>query len=335
MSSVENEDKQEPKTFWIEVTGKSDNLPDHLRHKKVESVTFEFHLPYVLEQSSPIPEPVRYTDYSLAFELSVVSQKVKYSDNHITTEKYTKASAKLVWEQNSKTLEQLLSRPLVELTDFPVLVINGLIEAYQLLSGDYFNRQLNPLEIPYISGKIKVMDEPEPLTIQIAHRANRDALTKEQIDSNKWLYFSIQLQSGEPIWLARKTYNQARMADHISSGHMVFVECVTCIEVLSDYFVSAISQKKGLSEQEKKRKLRSTLRKILTEDILEYVKADEVDNYRSLANEWLNTVYSIRNRIVHEAHKTVSKTETGKAIYLTGILAQHIEDTIKDSLMTP
>ena len=319
--------KPRPTNLRVETVAKKE-LADELLAKQVERIIFDFHMPYLLKADCPVKQPIRGLDGGhIAFVFSKVDKTTTYSDKHEIKGSYTLIRTTLDWDEPRPSLANLMREPLAVLTEFPLHFINGLVNSYQFITSDYTGRHIGPMELEYVPGEIWLVGDPEPLKIVTHHqRADREL---PQFDSEMWLYYSWSLLHDSPKWLGAKLLNDARRASHEHVWKKVFIDAVTCIEVMSTEVWMGLPQ--AIRHSGQLRKARG-LRKILLTGIPKHPQlASRIRAYTTAATDWLSHVYVLRNRIVHSGHSEVWHDDVAKALNLTGALARILDELIPDA----
>src|SRR4051812_18545364 len=111
----------------LETTSKWDGLAEDHRSAQVAELVISMHLPYLLECSSPFDTPLGAMGRFYAITFDRGQRSISYSDGHIVADTYTIASVSIKWsDQHRITMQDLIRRPLVEETVFPVMVVNSI-----------------------------------------------------------------------------------------------------------------------------------------------------------------------------------------------------------------
>ena len=304
----------------VHITGKEDRIPSELRLKSVELLTFNFHLPFLLQCPSPVPDPIGLEDYSCTMTFEVAERSVAFGDGHKVVDPYTIGNVSLLWpEAKQIALERLVEQPLVEWSRVPIELLNCVVEAYQLLTGDYLTHKLHPLEILHATGSIRLVGVEDALTFYMEHERKRPSDKADRLVPGRLLYFAEGLISDKPIWLARKCFNSAQRQLILKDASASIVECVTCIEILASYVSLGVALHSGVDGEHRRSRLRGLGR------ILRRIAALRREIEPTLIEQWLRSVYSVRNKIVHEGLRLVDLQEASALISLTGALAQALE----------
>lgn len=318
-----------------EIHSHENRIPKHLKEMPVSELIFSFHLPFLLKSPSPIPHPVGAGDFSCSLTFTQVTRKVEYHGGYNRSEQYTVATSSLRWREDSRiTLGALLREPLVAKTAFPIQVLNAMVEAYQAIQKDYATFALDPILIGHTSGEIRLQGVPEPLSFNLDYDVDKHPFRETEAHPRPVLDCAVGFLSGSPPWLSRKIYNNASRHAKMGDPQVAVIECVTCVETLSDFAIHRLSKVKPASNSKHTTIRRTTLRQRLCNVIRPQLENVGLTDATRALDPWLDTVYKLRNRIVHEGHTLPSATDTAACLNLTGTIADGIESLLA-SLQAP
>lgn len=313
--------KPRPSNLRLETLAKKE-LADELLAKVVDRIVFEFHLPYLLQADCPFRTAPRLPDGGkLEFAFSRVEKRTIYCNGYELKSPYTLIRVTLSWEPK-RPLRTFMNEPLTVLTEFPLHCVNGLLESYQLLTGDYAGRHLGPMELEYVPGEIWLVADMEPLRLVTHHRREGRDKESADLDGGAWLYYSTQLMSDAPKWLATKLFSEARRAVYDHEWKKAFIYAVTCIEVYTNETCARAGQQSEHRSLSKLRGLRRMLEGIATLPAV----APKKETYTRIVSEWLSHVYVLRNRIVHAGYSEINHDSVTRALTLTGNLARILDE---------
>lgn len=300
-------------------------IPKRILHTPVKNITFIFHLPFLLKAPSPIANPVSTPLFSVTITFKTAKREVKFQDGYVFRERYTMVISSLDWLAEM-TLHELLGEPLITKTRFPIEVLNSLIEAYQLLQRDYGTHGVNVIDLGYISGIIRLKGVKEALTFRLRHGRPKDRFHPENVPPRRLLEVAVGLRSNDPVWLARKFYNDIGRHIILEDYHTSVIDCAIVIEMLADLTAREIALKQS-SKEEANRILSSGLR-----NTLNYIYANLSEKNRQEAqsiSKWLSEVYRLRNLVAHEGYVGLSEQKAVACRQSTGELADILENLLR------
>lgn len=300
-------------SFHIKTIARQE-LADDLLALLVDRVCFFFHLPYLLDANLSSLGPARGPDGAtnqLTFSKS--EKRVIFPDGHEVKTPCTLAKVTVWWEDGVPTLRAAMARPLAVLMEYPLYLINGLLQAYQLVSHNYDVKHLGIFDLDYVPGEVWLRSKAEPLQMITHHERPSSGI---EVNQDELLYYSAAFLSGEPNWLATSLFVSARRAASEGDWKRVFIDSVTCIEVLA----AAVQ-----SRRERVDNRQGGLRRQLGDIGHHPAVSAQRDQYARLVSTWLSQVYAVRNRVVHTGQEQDSPGEVQAALTLTGSLSRMLD----------